>query len=65
MLSQQNKEVAMQLAQFVAENGRVLTSGGKFVKESMRVEVSFEASERGYDSKTAEAMGKHAARNSK
>ena len=32
MLSQKNKEVAMEIAHFVVENGRVLTNGGKFVK---------------------------------
>ena len=65
MLSHHLQQVAMEIAQFVAENGRVESKGGKFVKESMRVEVSFEASERGFDSKTAEACGRHAARNSK
>lgn len=65
MLSQKNQQVAMEIAQFVAENGRVESRGGKFNPASMEVEVSFEASERGFDSKTAEAMGKFAAKNSK
>jgi len=52
---------AMQIAQDVIENGRVLmTQRGTFNKESLRVEVSFEASERGYDSATAEAMARFA-----
>lgn len=65
MLSQKNQQVAMEIAQFVAENGRVESKGGKFNSHSMEVEVSFEASERGFDSKTAEEMGKFAAKNSK
>lgn len=65
MLSQKDQEVAMQLAQFVAESGRVKSNGGKFNPHSMEVEVSFEAGERGYDSKTAQEMGKHAAKNSR
>lgn len=52
---------AMQIAQDVIEDGRVLTTQrGTFNKESLRVEVSTEASERGYDAATSEAMGKFA-----
>lgn len=65
MLSQKNQEVAMQLAQVVAENGRVKSKGGKFNPASMEEEVSFEASERGFESKTAQEMGKFAAKNSR
>lgn len=65
MLSQKNQEVAMQLAKFVAENGRVQSKGGKFNPHSMEEEVIFEASERGFESKTAQEMGKFAAKNSR
>ena len=65
MLSQKNQEVAMQLAQFVSENGRVQAKGGKFNPASMEEEVSLEASERGFESKTAQEMGKFAAKNSR
>lgn len=60
-LSQSEQTNAMQIAQDVIEAGRVLTTQrGTLNKESLRVEVSFEASERGYDVATAEAMGKFA-----
>lgn len=65
MLSQNQQNEAMSIARFVAENGRVASKGGKFVKSSMEAEVSFEASERGHDSRTAQEMGRYAARNSK
>lgn len=60
-LSNSEKTNAMQIAQDVIENGRVLmTQRGTFNKESLKVEVSFEAGERGYDSATAEAMARFA-----
>ena len=65
MLSQKNQQVAMEIAQFVSENGRVESKGGKFNPASMANEVSFEASGRGFDSKTAEEMGKFAAKSSR
>ena len=61
-LSQDEQEQAAQIAQFVIENGRVIATDGKPEPESLAVEVSFEASERGIDSATAEAMGEYAAR---
>ena len=65
MLTQKQQEEATKLAQFVAENGRVQAKGGKFNPASMEEEVSFEASERGFESKTAQEMGKFAAKNSR
>ena len=62
MLSQQLKDEAVKLAQFVVENGRVESKGGKFIPASMEEEVSFEASERGYDARTAQQMGRFAAK---
>ena len=64
MLSQNQQNEAMRIARFVAENGRVRSKGGKFVKASMEAEVSFEAGERGHDARTAQEMGRYAARNS-
>ena len=50
------------IAQFVGDNGRVSTDdNGYFNRESFISEVSFEASERGYDAATAETMGKYMA----
>ncbi len=60
-LSDSEMTNAMQIAQDVIEAGRVLTTQrGTFNKESLRVEVSFEAGNRGYDAATAEAMAKFA-----
>ena len=60
-LTQDQQEQAAQIAQFVIENGRVIATDGKPKPESLAVEVSFEASERGVDGATAEAMGDYAA----
>ena len=62
-LTQDEQEQAAQIARFVMENGRVIATDGKPEPESIAVEVSFEASERGIDSATAEAMGEYAAQN--
>lgn len=64
MLSQKNQEVAMQLAQFVAENGRVESKGGKFNPASMEESASRPANEASR-SETAQEMGKFAAKNSR
>lgn len=61
-LTQEQQEQAAQIAQFVIENGRVAATNGKPQRASLAVEVSFEASERGVDSATAEAMGEYIAR---
>ena len=62
-LSQTEQNAALQIAQDVTDDGLVIqTQRGTPNKESLRVEVSFEASERGYDAATAEAMGKYAAK---
>ncbi len=65
MLSQNQQNEALKLAKFVVENGRVESKGGKFNPASMEEEVGFEASERGHDARTAQEMGRYAARNSK
>lgn len=61
-LSQDEQEQAAQIARFVIENGRVIATDGKPEPESLAVEVSFEASERGIDSATATAMGEYISR---
>ena len=61
-LSDADRNEAMKIAQFVAENGRVQSKGGKFNPASMEAEVDFEAGERGIDSTTAAEMAKYAAR---
>ena len=48
MASRNQVEVAQEIAQFVVENGRVSGEGSERV-ESLRVEVEFEAGERGLD----------------
>ncbi len=61
-LTQDEQEQATQIARFVTEQGRVQSEDGKPQPESLAAEVSFEASERGFDEATAEAMGDYAAR---
>lgn len=62
-LSQIEQNAALQIAQDVTDDGRVIqTQRGTPNKESLRVEVSFEAGERGFDAATAEEMGKYAAK---
>jgi hypothetical protein len=63
VLSQKEQEAATQIARDVVENGRVETNGDALNIESLRVEVSFEAGERGYDAATAEEMAQYAATN--
>lgn len=61
-LSVEEMIAAGDIAQFVGDNGRVSTDdNGYFNRESFISEVSFEASERGYDAATAETMGKYMA----
>ena len=62
-LTQAEQNEALQIAQFVIENGRVESTDGNINPASLAAEVSFEASERGLDSATAEAMGEYAANN--
>ena len=64
MMSQKQQNEALQIAQFVLENGRVEANAGKINPASMESEVEFEAAERGHDSNTAAEMGKYAASNS-
>ena len=61
-LSQDEQEQAAQIARFVIENGRVIATDGKLEPESLAVEVSFEASERGIHGDVAEAMGEYISR---
>jgi hypothetical protein len=63
VLSQQEQEAATQIARDVVENGRVEMDGDAPNTESLRAEVSFEASERGYSAATAEEMGAYIAKN--
>jgi hypothetical protein len=64
-LSMNEQLDAMAILQDCVDNGRIESDdNGNLNRESVRVEVSFEASEQGYDSETAEAMGEYAARNS-
>ena len=62
-LSQDEQEQAAQIARFVIENGRVIATDGETEPESLAVEVSFEASERGIPGDVATAMGEYAAQN--
>lgn len=59
-LTQTEQSVALNIARYVIENGRVESGDGGINDESLRVEVSFEAGERGYDDETAEAMATYA-----
>ncbi len=61
-LTQDEQEQATQIARFVMEQGRVQSEDGKPLPDSLAAEVSFEASERGFDEATAEAMGDYASR---
>ena len=55
---------AMAILSDCVEDGRIESGAdGDLNRESVRVEVSFEASEQGYDDETAEAMGEYAAEN--
>lgn len=47
MASRNQIEIAKEIAQMVIDNGRVVGQGADW-KESLRTEVEFEASERGY-----------------
>lgn len=47
MASRNQIEIAREIAQDVIDNGRVVGQGDDW-KESLRVEVEFEAGERGY-----------------
>lgn len=61
MLSQTEQNEAMSIARFVITNGRVeKDNDGELNSESLRVEVSFEATERGYADEDAELMGEYA-----
>lgn len=63
-LSQNEKLDAMAILQDCIDNGRIESfSDGDLNRDSVQVEVSFEASEQGYDDETAEAMGDYAAEN--
>ena len=54
---------AMAILSDCVEDGRIEEDGDSMNRESVRVEVSFEATERGYNDATAEAMGDYAASN--
>lgn len=49
MSSQNQMNIAAEITQFVVENGRVEPDGDGINLESLRIEVEFEASERGLE----------------